>query len=143
MIHREASTVVTWSPQQMYDLVVDMDRYPEFLPWCVKATKSEETGTSFRSEMTFAIKGMRETFRTIDRLIPGQRVDIQLESGPFQSLESTWLFTPVGSGTRVDFEIKFQFKNRLLNATLGPLFAKVTKDMVQAFQQRAQSVYGR
>ncbi|MBF0369163.1 MAG: type II toxin-antitoxin system RatA family toxin [Magnetococcales bacterium] len=137
-----ASATVPHSPQQMYDLVVDMDSYPKFLPWCVHATKSEETETQFLSEMTVSFKGIRQTFHTIDYLEPGRKVEIKHRSGPFKRLESVWTFSPVsGGGARVDFTIDFLFSNTLMNVTLGPLFAQASKQMVAAFRNRAQAIY--
>lgn len=141
MLQRKASATVPYSSRQMYDLAVDMDRYPEFLPWCAKARKYDVTETSFRSEMTFALKGLRETFHTIDHIEPGRRITISNESGPFRHLESEWLFTDVPGGSRIDFHIEFRFKNRLLDLTLGPLFGEATRKMVSAFEQRARAIY--
>ncbi|MBF0628888.1 MAG: type II toxin-antitoxin system RatA family toxin [Magnetococcales bacterium] len=133
--------MVSFTPEQMYTLVTDMDRYPEFIPWIVKARKYDEQQDRFLSEMTFAFKGLRETFHTEDRVVPNERIAIQLVSGPFRDLESEWRFTPVPEGTRIDFFISFSFKNRLLDFTLGPLFGEASKRMVDAFKQRATEIY--
>ncbi|MEO5340585.1 MAG: type II toxin-antitoxin system RatA family toxin [Magnetococcus sp. MYC-9] len=141
MSRHNASTIVPYTPDQMYQLVVDMDRYPEFLPWCVKARKYESDEAGFKSEITFAFKGLRETFYTQDRLEPGRKITITLLSGPFRHLESEWLFTPMEGGTKVDFFIDFNFKNKLIDLTVGPLFGEASRRMVEAFKQRAQAIY--
>lgn len=141
MARRTATLEVRFSPQQMYDLVVDMDRYPEFLPWCVRARKYEVKRESFRSEMTFAIKGLRETFHTLDRVEPGRRIAIEHTSGPFRYLESEWRFTATPRGARLQFFIDFRFKNPLLDLTLGPIFGEASRKMVDAFRDRANTVY--
>ncbi len=141
MLKRKASSTVPFTAQQMYDLVVDMDRYPEFLPWCAKARRYEVTETSFKSEMTFSFKGLRETFHTIDHLEPGRRITISNTKGPFRHLESEWLFTPVDGGTRIDFHIEFRFKSRLLDLTLGSVFGEASRRMVAAFEERAKVIY--
>ncbi len=141
MSRHNASTFVPFTPDQMYDLVVDMDRYPEFLPWCSQARKFDCEADRFKSEMTFAFKSFRETFYTLDRVEPGRRIGITLTSGPFRHLESEWLFTPVKGGTQIDFFIDFNFKNKLIDLTLGPIFGEASRRMVEAFKQRAQTVY--
>ncbi|MEO5331447.1 MAG: type II toxin-antitoxin system RatA family toxin [Magnetococcus sp. YQC-5] len=141
MARHSSFTVVPFTPEQMYALVEDMDRYPEFIPWIVKAHKFNLQPDRFHSEMTFSFKGLRETFYTEDRFIPNQKITIRLLSGPFQRLESEWQFKPIPEGTRVDFFIEFTFKNRLLDLTLGPLFGEASKRMVDAFKQRAMEMY--
>lgn len=141
MPRRTARTTVPFTASQMYDLVVDMDRYPEFLPWCVRAHKYEIQEKSFKSEMTFAFKGIRETFHTLDKIEPGRKVTISHLSGPFSHLNSKWLFTALPRGSTVDFCIDFHFKSPLLNLTLGPVFAEASRRMVDAFERRARVVY--
>jgi coenzyme Q-binding protein COQ10 len=140
---QRASAVVPYLPQQMFDLVVDMDSYPLFLPWCTHARKFNATETEFIAEMTVAFKGVRETFQTLDRIWPPERIRISLRKGPFSHLENEWRFTTLGpESTRVDFMIDFQFRNRLLGMALGPFFGKATETMVELFRQRAGVVYG-
>ncbi|MGN7612756.1 type II toxin-antitoxin system RatA family toxin [Magnetococcales bacterium HHB-1] len=136
-------TKVPYTPQQMYDLVVDMDSYPQFIPWCIQASKSDVKSDRFLAHMTVAFKGIRETFTTLDRVIPGKRVDIELKKGPFKHLKSTWVFEPMkkSSGTQIDFIIDFKFKSKLLDLTMGPVFYQATKKMVAAFTQRAHDLY--
>ncbi|MBF0610409.1 MAG: type II toxin-antitoxin system RatA family toxin [Magnetococcales bacterium] len=134
---------VPFTPQQMYDLVVDMERYPEFLPWCVNGRKFHEEESHFHAEMTVSFKGVREKFQTLDRLEPHKRIHITLLSGPFSNLESEWAFSPAANGCRIDFFIDFQFKSTLLNLTLGPVFSQAAKQMVGSFRNRAVSLYGK
>lgn len=141
MSRHSASTIVQFTPQQMYHLVIDMDRYPEFLPWCSKARKFECETDSFKSEITFSFKGLRETFYTKDRIEPDRRITITLTDGPFRHLESEWLFTPVNGGTKIDFYIDFNFKNKLIDLTIGPVFGEASRRMVDAFKQRAENLY--
>lgn len=141
MARHASSTLVPFTSEQMYNLVVDMDRYPEFIPWIVKSKKYDVEEDRFMSEMTFAFKGIRETFHTEDRVVVNQKITIKLVSGPFGNLESEWLFTPVDHGVQIDFFINFSFKNRLLDFTLGPLFGEASKRMVDAFKQRAMEMY--
>ncbi|MBF0158459.1 MAG: type II toxin-antitoxin system RatA family toxin [Magnetococcales bacterium] len=132
---------VPFQPEQIYQLVADVRRYPEFLPWCSQARVSEERDRQFIAEMVVNFKGFRESFRTIDQLYPYDRITVRLHSGPFEKLENEWRFTAVHGGTRVDFFIDFQFKSRLLNMTLGPVFAHASQTMLEAFRKRAFAVY--
>lgn len=141
MSKRKASMIVPFTPEQMYALVVDMDRYPEFLPWCVKARKYDVEKESFKSEISFSFKGLRETFYTLDHVDPGRKITISNLSGPFRHLKSQWLFTPVAGGSRVDFCIDFRFKNPVLDFALGPVFAEASRRMVEAFKKRAENIH--
>ncbi len=141
MARHTSTTIVPFSPEEMYELVIDMDRYPEFIPWIVRSRKYDVHDDFFMSEMTFAFRGLRETFRTEDRIIQNQKISIKLVSGPFKNLESEWQFSAVPEGVRIDFFITFSFKNRLLDLTLGPLFGEASKRMVNAFKQRAMEIY--
>lgn len=143
MAKHSSTTLVSFTPEQMYTLVADMDRYPEFIPWIVKARKYDVKEDRFMSEMTFAFKGLRETFHTQDFIVPNESIRIQLVSGPFRDLESEWRFSPAEGGARIDFFINFSFKNRLLDFTLGPVFGEASKRMVEAFKQRATEIYAK
>lgn len=142
MPKKQTTTTVPYTAQQMYDLVVDMDSYPSFLPWIVKSRKYEERDDQFYSEMTFSFKGIRETFHTVDRLVPGESISIRLLKGPFHHFENEWRFTPLAQGSQVDFTVDFRFNNKLLDLTLGPFFSSMTQQMVAAFRTRADQVYG-
>ncbi|MBF0124103.1 MAG: type II toxin-antitoxin system RatA family toxin [Magnetococcales bacterium] len=141
MAIQKAVAVVPYSQQQMFDLVVNMDDYPLFLPWCVKARKFDVAATQFMAEMTVSFKGVREVFQTVDRVWPPERIQISLHKGPFEHLENEWRFVAVEAGTRIDFIIDFRFKKRLLDLTLGPFFGAATQKMVEAFQKRAEAIY--
>jgi coenzyme Q-binding protein COQ10 len=135
------SETVPYTPSQMFDLVADVPSYPEFLPWCVATRKFDEREDRFTAELIVSFKGIRESFQTLDTFIPNQRIDIALLSGPFRHLNTEWVFTPVPRGTRIDFHIDFQFKNRLLDMTLGPFFTLASKQMLSAFRNRAHVLY--
>ncbi|ABK42970.1 cyclase/dehydrase [Magnetococcus marinus MC-1] len=136
--------IVPFSPQQMYDLVVDVDRYPEFLNWCCHAHIVKQEGNQFEAELTIMFKGIREKFRTLDKVVPGERVEISLVSGPFKHLTSLWVFEPVepqGARCRIHFSIDFKFRNPVLNMTLGPVFSMISKQMVSDYRKRAAKLY--
>ncbi|MEO5340584.1 MAG: type II toxin-antitoxin system RatA family toxin [Magnetococcus sp. MYC-9] len=133
---------VPFSQSQMYQLVVDVERYPDFLPWCVKGRVLERSEKQFLAELTVAFKGIRESFQTIDILTPEYKVEVNLRSGPFRYLASTWTFTPVTPhNTRIDFFIDFTFQSRMKEMLLGPVFTQISKQMVAAFCRRAVALF--
>ncbi|MBF0417109.1 MAG: type II toxin-antitoxin system RatA family toxin [Magnetococcales bacterium] len=134
---------VPFAPEQMYALVVDVERYPDFLPWCSSTRVWDRTPTQFMAEMTVSFKGIRETFRTLDIIDPGKRIEINLRDGPFKYLVSTWSFVPIPNGSRVDFFIDFSFQSRMKEMIMGPVFSEASRRMLDAFKGRAAVVYRR
>ncbi|MBF0096141.1 MAG: type II toxin-antitoxin system RatA family toxin [Magnetococcales bacterium] len=133
---------VPFSQSQMYHLVVDVERYPDFLPWCVKSRVLERNENQFLAELTVAFKGIRESFQTLDILTPEHKVEVNLRSGPFRYLASTWTFTPLDpQRTRIDFFIDFTFQSRMKEMLLGPVFTQISKQMVNAFCCRAATIF--
>ncbi len=135
------SEIVPFTPHQMYSLVSDVEKYPDFIPWCVNTRVWDQTPTSFMAEMTISFKGIRETFRTIDLLEPDKRIEINLKDGPFKFLASIWTFTAVPNGAQVDFFIDFTFQSRMKEIIMGPVFSEASKRMLSAFKKRAADIY--
>ena len=138
------SALVMFSPAQMYDLVNDIAAYPQFLPWCV-ASKVLDVSEREISAMLDVRKGMlKYQFSTQNTLTPNAAIDMHLIDGPFKHLEGHWKFDMIGDnqGCRVSLEMDFEFSNRLLSTSLGPIFSQITGSMVDAFCQRAQAIYG-
>lgn len=134
--------IVPFSQSQMYNLVVDVERYPDFLPWCVKSRIIERNENQFLAELTVAFKGIRESFQTVDLLTPEHKVEVNLRSGPFRYLASTWTFTPLTpEKTQIDFFIDFTFQNRMKEMLLGPVFSQISKQMVSAFCKHATAIF--
>ena len=139
--------LIQHTPEQMFDLVADIEKYPEFLPWCV-ATRVREKGVEggsnmVISDMVIGYKMFRERFTSkmhLDR--PGFRIDVAYSEGPFKYLNNHWLFIADGEGTIVDFYVDFEFRSRLLQKLIGAVFNEAVKIMVHAFEKRAKSVYG-
>lgn len=148
MTVRKTTTEVPYTARQMFDLVADIERYPEFLPWCsalriVQEDVTDGVGT-MTADMVVAYKVFRERFRsrvTLDR--PVGRVEAAYVDGPFRNLQNRWRFTDKpGGGSVVDFEIDFEFKNFLLQATAQAVFDMAFARMSEAFVTRAEEVYG-
>jgi ribosome-associated toxin RatA of RatAB toxin-antitoxin module len=138
------SAVVRHTPKQMFDLVNDFERYPEFLPGCRRARLIERDETHLIGEMTLGRAGIEQSFTTRNDLHEPERIDLSLVKGPFKRLKGRWLFTPMGESTcRVSLELEFEFANRLLGMAFGKLFQQVAGQLVDAFTRRADQLYGR
>ena len=140
------SVLIWYSAQEMFDLVVDVARYPEFLPWCSHARVLTEDAHGMTAEVGIGFKGVKQSFTTRNEHLPGREVRLHLVNGPFSKLEGTWTFTPVGGegqrACRIDLKLDYGFSNALLATLVGPVFDKIASTMVDAFVQRAEQVYG-
>lgn len=135
--------VLRYSQEQMFDLVADVRRYPEFLPWCVGARIISQTDQELVADLTIGFKMFRETFRSRVQLARPHDLRVQYENGPFRYLNNTWKFTPVAHGTEVDFFVDFEFRSALLQAVIGVVFNEAVRLMVRSFERRAMALYGR
>ncbi len=137
--------VLPYSPRQLYDLVADIERYPEFLPWCIAARvrQHESDGNLITADMVIGFKMFRERFTSRARLDPdGRRIDVVYEHGPFKHLDNHWVFEDHPQGCTIDFYVDFAFRSRLLQKLIEPLFAEAVRRMVSAFETRAGKLYG-
>ncbi len=140
------SVLIWYSAAQMYQLVTDVDRYAEFLPWCERARAVSCDADSMLAEITILFAGIRQTFSTRNRHVPDRQVVIKLVSGPFSRLDGEWNFVPVGSADeracKVELTLHYGFENAILSKLVGPVFDKIADNMVEAFIKRAKQVYG-
>lgn len=137
------SALVPYSSLQMYELVADVERYPEFLPWCTAAAVQARVGDEVVASLALARGRAQARFTTRNRLVPGERLEMRLVEGPFSSLEGCWEFRPIGSaGSRVELVMRFATAATLAGLLLGPAFEAICNQLVDAFGRRAQSIYG-
>ncbi len=140
------SVLLWYSPAQMYALVTDVARYPQFLPWCDKAQVLQQDGTGMTAEVGIAFGGIHQSFTTRNTHTAPSQVDMQLLKGPFSNLDGQWLFLPVGDGSqqasKVELSLRYGFSSATLGAVVGPVFDKIAATLVDAFVKRAQQVYG-
>jgi coenzyme Q-binding protein COQ10 len=139
---------VAFAPRQLFDLVADVPRYPEFLPWCLAArVRSRESPTVEIDELAIGFGLFHEKFVSRVTLTPddptGPRIVTTGIEGPFRTLSSRWSFRPHPEGTQIDFTLEFEFRSRLLQHTVRVLFAEAVRRMVAAFEARAVKLYGR
>ena len=138
--------LLPYQPQELFDLVADVERYPEFLPWCkaarVRQRESEER--QIVADLVVGFKMVRERFTSRVDLAPEERViRVQYVDGPFRYLNNTWQFIDHADGCMIDFYVDFEFRSRVLQKMLQPLFNEAVRRMVAAFEGRAQELYGR
>ncbi len=137
------STLVRYSREQMFALVDDVERYPEFLPWCAGSSVEHRDERVVRATIRIAYRGIRQSFSTENTLCRPERLDLNLLSGPFRSLHGAWHFADLdGKGSRIDFHLSYEFSSRLLEALIGPVFDHITNTLVDAFVRRAESTLG-
>jgi ribosome-associated toxin RatA of RatAB toxin-antitoxin module len=139
------SVLIWYSAQQMYDLVTDVGRYPEFLPWCDRAQVLSASGNEMRASIGIAFSGIRQTFTTQNHHVPGREVHMALVDGPFSNLDGLWRFTPVAGdehACKVELELQYGFDNLALSTLVGPVFDRIAGSLVDAFVKRAEAVYG-
>lgn len=140
--HRE-TRVLPYTPAQMFDLVADVERYPEFLPWCVACRIiARQSPTDYTADLAIGFKMVREQFTSRVRLEPKTKINVDYLKGPFQHLSNEWRFIPEGDGARIEFFLSFEFRSRMLQAIIGVLFEEAVRRMVAAFEMRARKLYG-
>ena len=135
--------ILPYSRAQLFDLVADCDRYPEFLPWCVAArTRGREGNVAF-VDMMIGYKMIRESFTSRNELNRPERIDITYHQGPFRYLNNHWIFEELPDGRcLIDFYVDFEFRNRVLRKVIGALFNEAVRRMISAFDKRAHDLYG-
>jgi coenzyme Q-binding protein COQ10 len=135
--------VVPYKPEQMFDLVADVQRYPEFLPWCVGSRIRERTGEVVLADLIIGYKMIRERFTSrVETIRDENRISVSYADGPFRYLNNNWVFVPHEDGCMVDFYVDFEFKNRMLQRIMGLFFNEAVRRMVVAFETRADTLYG-
>ncbi|WP_087018753.1 SRPBCC family protein [Thaumasiovibrio subtropicus] len=136
------TALVPFSAQQMFDLVNDVDAYPEFLPGCTGSTILERSDQHMMASVDVAKAGIRKTFTTRNVLESFHRIEMQLVDGPFKKLVGGWKFIELDAqACKVELELDFEFTNRMVEMAFGKVFKELTGSMVQAFTQRAKEVY--
>ena len=139
----ERSALVTYTPAQMYALVNDVARYPEFLPWCIGAEVKDASPTELVAALKVARGVLKTQFTTRNTLTPDTEIHMRLLHGPFRDLFGEWHFAAIGDrGSRVHFKVEFEFKNRLTAAAFNTVFETMCGTIVDAFVLRAQLIYG-
>lgn len=140
----EKSVLIWFTAQEMFDLVVDVASYPQFLPWCdqTQILSIEDSGMTARIGMTFG--GLHKSFTTRNAHVAGRQVKLSLIDGPFKQLDGVWNFIPLGEeqACRVELKLSYSFDS-VFGAMVGPVFDRIAATLVDAFVKRAEVVYPR
>jgi ribosome-associated toxin RatA of RatAB toxin-antitoxin module len=148
MKHVRKSVLLWYSPREMYDLVIGIGAYPEFLPWCDHAELVAHHADGVTARLGLAYMGVRHAFTTRNWHVPDASVTVDLVDGPFSLLAGTWLFKPLGrpgseqQACKIEFDLRYAFASPALETVLSPVFDKVANTLVDSFVRRAEDVYG-
>ncbi|MDE2091763.1 MAG: type II toxin-antitoxin system RatA family toxin [Gammaproteobacteria bacterium] len=138
------SALVPYPAESMYDLVNDVARYPEFLPWCHSARVLSQSDTEMHAWLELARGGFHKAFTTLNTMQPGRSIAISLENGPFRHLQGYWQFEKLDSaGSKITLKMEFEFAGTLLDLMAGPVFHEICNSLVSAFMRRATDLYGK
>ena len=130
-----------YKPEQLYALVADVKRYPEFLPWCTACRVTSRKGNLITADLMIGFKLIREKFTSRVSLTPETRIDVEYTHGPLRYLNNHWVFEPADGGCVLDFYIDFEFKSKLFQRVAGVVFNEAVGRMVGAFETRAKALY--
>jgi len=126
----------------MYDIVNAVERYPEFLPWCGGVEIHQADLHSMEAAILMRAAGLNHWFRTRNRMVPGESIEIALVDGPFSQLEGYWRFTPIASdGCKIELMLQFEIRHSLAAAIIAPAFSRIANTMVESFCKRARDLY--
>ena len=152
MKHVKKSVLLWHTPHEIYRLVTDVEKYPEFLPWCerVEVLSRDEQGPTARLHLAYS--GIRHTFTTKNVQVVDESVHLKLVDGPFSLLDGLWRFVPLplpaASGgidsvaCKIGFELRYEFSNAILEAAISPVFDRIANTFVDSFVRRAEQVHG-
>ncbi len=146
MAIKEISTtaLVPYTAGQIYELVIDAESYPEFLPGCRSVEIHERETDRVVATVSLAKGRIKKSFTTENRFVKDERIDMHLVKGPFHHLEGRWDFEPLGEeGCRVSFQMEFEFSNKLLAMSVAPILHEIAHALVGVFIKRAERLYGK
>lgn len=139
----ERSVLVLHSASQMFDLVADVEKYPQFMPWCGGANVSAQDEHGMQASITISLAGIKQTFTTSNKHLYPSCIELELVDGPFSALTGKWEFIALSEDAcKVLFTLNYQFSNRTLETLVGPVFNRITSSFIDSFTQRAQVCYG-
>jgi ribosome-associated toxin RatA of RatAB toxin-antitoxin module len=139
----ERSVLVHHSASQMFDLVADVEKYPQFMPWCGGATVSSRDDCGMQASITISLAGLKQTFTTRNTHHYPECIELELVDGPFSVLTGKWQFIALSEDAcKILFTLNYSFSSRTLEALVGPIFNRIATSFIDSFTQRAQVCYG-
>ena len=153
MKHVKKSVLLWYSAHEIYELVIDVESYPKFLPWCERAEILGRSACGLTARLHLAYSGIRHAFTTQNVQVEDESVHIGLVDGPFSQLDGFWRFVPLpvpgaatnpasASACKIEFEMRYAFANGVLDAAISPVFDRIANTFVDSFVRRAEQVYG-
>lgn len=140
--HAERRTL-PYTPEQLFALVAEVEKYPEFLPWCISSVITRREEGVFYADLVIGYKMIREKFGSRVTLESPHSIRVEYLSGPMKYLSNQWIFIRENDGRcTIDFYVDFEFKSRLLQGMMGVFFNEIVRRMVGAFEARARDLYG-
>ena len=137
------SALVSYSPEDMFKLVDNIEEYSDFLPWCGNATEIFRDENSVEASLLISHSGLNKEFTTKNLNTDFNKIEMHLVNGPFKKLDGVWSFEPLGeTACKVSLNLEFEFSSKLISISLGPVFSKLANNLVDAFIKRADAVYG-
>ena len=146
------SVLLWYSAHEIYQLVTDVDAYPQFLPWCERVEVLARDDKGLTARLHLAYSGLRHAFTTRNSHVVDESVHIGLVDGPFSLLDGLWRFVPLAlpaaqdrpgdSACKIEFEMRYAFSNVVLEAAISPVFDRIASTFVDSFVRRAEQVYG-
>jgi coenzyme Q-binding protein COQ10 len=132
-----------YTPEQLFDLVADVRRYPEFLPWVAAVRIRSDSATDMVADLVVGFRALKETFTSKVHKRRPHEIEIDYVEGPLKYLHNSWKFRPDGGGgSEVDFCVDFAFRSRLFETLAGQMFDRALRRMIGAFEERARALYG-
>jgi coenzyme Q-binding protein COQ10 len=135
--------ILPYAPTTLFDLVADVESYPEFLPWCVGTRINWRRGNQFNADVMIGYKAIRERFTSTVTLTPHERVEVTYENGPFSHLQNSWRFRPITVGgalhCEIEFFIEFEFQSKMLASLIEIFFTEAVRRMIDAFESHART----
>ncbi|HCE09357.1 MAG TPA: ubiquinone-binding protein [Oxalobacteraceae bacterium] len=132
-----------YSAEQMFALVDRVEDYPQFLPWCGGVEVRQRQENKLVATLSINYRGVVQTFTTENVNTPPTTMKMTLLEGPFKQLDGSWDFKPLrADACKVDFELRYEFSNKLLEQLIGPVFSMIANSFVDSFCKRAETVYG-
>jgi len=142
MKYREKK-ILKYKPEQLFDLVSDVQKYPEFLPWCLGSRVRKVSNLQLNADLVVGVKIYREVFRSNVFLNKEKsKINVEYLEGPFNQLKNEWIFKRVDNGCEIDFYVEFELNSKILNSVFKTFFEEAVIKMVNAFENRAFQLYG-
>jgi ribosome-associated toxin RatA of RatAB toxin-antitoxin module len=143
-MHRiSKSAIVPYTPQQMFELVNNINDYSQFLNWCDSSSILNQSDNQITASVEINKGGIKQTFSTLNTLTPYQSIAMELVDGPFDELSGEWRFEPLGdNAAKIHLDLQFKFKSMLIDMALSPVFKNIANSQLDSFVERAKYIYG-